>query len=94
MEQETPARLDPWLSHFPALAQPLVTAWFAYAASQGAQTPDALLTIVERVVSHKLDWSTTLQTRHTCQMTLLALCHQRAGARAYAATLLPPQARV
>jgi hypothetical protein len=89
MDQKTVTALDPWLAHFPATSQPLVTAWFAHAASQRPQTPDALLTIVERVVSHKLDWSTTPATRQLCCTTLLALCHQRAGARAYAGTFLP-----
>ena len=91
MDTETPPTLDPWLAHFPPQAQPLVRAWFAYAAGQGPQTADALLAMVERVVSHKLDWSTTPGTRHTCETTLLALCHQRAGARAYACTFLPQQ---
>jgi hypothetical protein len=80
--------VHPWLAQFPAPAQPLVQAWFAYAVSQGAQTPDGLLEIVERIVSRKMDWSTTPETRQVCSMVLLALCHQRAGARAYAATCL------
>jgi hypothetical protein len=85
---ETVTTLDPWLAQFPPEMQPLVTAWFAYAAGQGAQTPDALLAIVERMVSHKLDWSTTPETREACNRTVLALCHQRAGARGYACTFL------
>ena len=84
------ATLHPWLSQFPAQAQPLVRAWFAYAAGQGAQTPEALLNAVERLVNNKLAWSTTTTTRELCSTTLLALRHQRAGARAYAGTLLKP----
>ena len=80
--------LDPWLAQFPTQAQPLVIAWFAYAASQRPQTPDGLLAIVERVVSRKLDWSPTPETRQVCRTTLLALCHQRAGAWGYAGTFL------
>jgi hypothetical protein len=90
---ETPI-LDPWLSQFPEPVQPLVTAWFGYAANQQPASPDALLEVVTRVVSHKLDWSTTPQTRQLCRTTLLALCHQRAGARAYACTVLAQQERV
>ena len=55
---------------------------------QGAQTPDALLAIVTRLVNHKLDWSTTPQTRQLCSTTLLALAHRRADALDYAQTLL------
>ena len=86
MTPDTP--LHPWLSQFSAQAQPLVTAWFHYAAGQDPKTPDALLTIVERLVNNKLDWSTTTTTRQVCSTMLLALCHQRTGARAYAAMLL------
>ena len=90
METAT-ATLDPWLAQFPEASQPLIIAWFAYAASQGAQTPEALLAIVERLVSHKLDGSTTPQTRQMCRTTLLARRYQRAAARAYACTFLPQQ---
>ena len=88
METEILTTLDPWLSQFPAPAQPLVLAWFGYAASQRPQTPDGLLTIVERLVSRKLEWSIEPSTRQVCSRVLLALCHQRSAALAYATTLL------
>lgn len=83
-----PQTVHPWLAQFPPEAQVLVIAWFHYAMSQRPQTPDGLLAIVERLIGHKLDWSTTTTTREACHRTLLALTHQRAGARSYAATLL------
>ena len=79
---------DPWVTQFAAEAQPLIVAWFSYAASQRPQTPEALLAIVERLISNKLDWSTPPETRQVCTLTLLALRHQRAGARSYAASVL------
>ena len=88
METETVPARDPWLSQFPPEARPLISAWFHYGAGQGAQTPDALLAVVTRLVHNKLDWSTTPATRQVCSTMLLALCHQRAGALAYAATCL------
>jgi hypothetical protein len=88
MVEATVPTLDPWLAQFPPQAQPLVSAWFHYGRTQGAATPEALVQIVERVIHRKLDWSITPQTRELCSTTLLALCHQRAGARAYAQTLL------
>jgi hypothetical protein len=86
--------VHPWLSQFPAEAQPLITAWFASAASQGPQTPDALLARVTRLVNNKLDWSTTTTTRELCSLTLLALTHQRAAALTYATTFLPHKERL
>ena len=85
METET---VTTWLSQFPPEAQPLITAWFAYAVSQRPQSPEAVLVVVARLCAHKMDWSTTPPSREACHLTLLALCHQRAGALAYAASLL------
>jgi hypothetical protein len=48
---------DPWLRQFPEQAQPLVIAWFCYAAGQGAQSPEAVLEVVARLTRHKLDWA-------------------------------------
>jgi hypothetical protein len=90
MEKAT-ATLDLWLGQFPAQVQPLIVAWFAYAAGQGAPNAEALLQIVERVVGHKLDWSVPPPTRQLCRVVLLALCHQRGAARAFACTFLPQQ---
>jgi hypothetical protein len=90
MDTET-LPLDPWLRQFSPQAQPLVTAWFGYAVTQGAQSPEGVLEIVARVCGRKLEWSTTPATRELCSTLLLALCHQRAKARAYAASLLQQQ---
>lgn len=92
METET-LTVHPWLAQFDHQAQPLITAWFAAAAGQGAQHPEAVLASVTRLLTAKLDWSTTTTTREACHRVLLALLHQRAGARAYAATFLAPGAR-
>jgi hypothetical protein len=88
---ETDVTPDAWLSQFQAEVQPLIVAWFAYGASQRPQTPDGLLKVVERVCRRKMEWSIEPRTRELCSALLLALCHQRAGAWAYAATLLAPQ---
>jgi hypothetical protein len=80
--------LHPWLQQFPAEAQPLIVAWFAYAAGHRPATPEGLLQVVERLVGHKLDWSTTPVSREACTRALLALRHQRPGALAYAQTFL------
>ena len=79
---------DAWLAHFPTASQPYVRAWFGYAVSQQAQTPEAVLEIVQRVCSRKLEWSMTASTEQLCQGVLLALVHQRREALAYAASLL------
>ena len=94
MDTETVTTLDPWLAQFPAEAQPLIVAWFHYAATQRPPTPDALLAVVTRLVNNKLDWSTTPETRQVCSTVLLALCHQRSQARTYAASVLAQKERV
>ena len=94
METETLTTLDPWLRQFPPEAQPLIIAWFHYAAGQSPTTPDALLQIVQRLAHGKLDWSTTPQTREVCNRVLLALSYQRAAARHYAKTCLVQKERV
>ena len=85
----TPETVHPWLAQFPLAGRHYVIAWFAYARSQGAQTPEAVLQIVERVCSRKMEWSMSASTEALCRGVLLALVHQRPQALAYAQTLLP-----
>jgi hypothetical protein len=92
MVKGTLPTLDPWLAHFPEASRVLVAAWFAYAAGQGAQTPEELLAVVTRLVSAKLDWSVVPETRQTCSTTLLALVHRRREALDYARAVLAQQA--
>jgi hypothetical protein len=80
--------LHPWVGSFPAASRPYITAWFGYALSQGCRTPEGILEIVERTCHRKLAWSMSASTEQLCRGVLLALVHQRAGALAYAQTLL------
>jgi hypothetical protein len=80
--------VHPWLAPFPAAGRHYITAWFGYAISQGAKSPEAVLQIVERVCSRKLEWSMSRSTEDLCRGVLLALVHQRPQALSYAATLL------
>ena len=47
-------------------ARATVTAWFNAARSEGERSPEAVLQVVERLLGHKWDWSTTLETRQLC----------------------------
>ena len=80
--------LHPWLAGFRPQERPLVRAWFGYAVTQGARRPEAILDLVQRVVSAKLDWSVSATSQTLCATTLAALVHRRTEALAYAATLL------
>jgi hypothetical protein len=40
---ETLTALHPWLAQFPTAGRSYVVAWFGYAVSQGAQTPEGAL---------------------------------------------------
>lgn len=84
----TDTALHPWLAQFPGAGRHYITAWFGYAKSQGAKTPEGVLEIVARVCSRKLEWSMSASTEQLCEGVLLALVHQRPGALSYAATLL------
>jgi len=91
MEKETltPAPvLYPWLAGFPAADRPMISAWFAYALSQGARRPEVLVEMVQRVVAAKLEWSVSATSITLCEATLAALAHRRAEALSYAAALL------
>jgi hypothetical protein len=88
MPPETVPTVHPWLAPFPAAGRHYITAWFAYSVSQGAQTPEAVLEIVTRLCNRKLEWSVSPSTETLCRGVLLALCHQRPGAVAYAQTFL------
>jgi hypothetical protein len=88
----TPA-LHPWLAGFRPKDQPMIRAWFAYCLSQGARRPEAIVDMVQRVVSAKLEWSVTTTSQTLCETTLAALAHRRGQALAYAATLLGPPGR-
>ena len=94
METETVTTLDPWLAGFRPSDRPLVRAWFHYCVSQGARRPEAVVEMVQRVVSAKLNWSVSPTSIALCEATLAALAHRRAEALAYAATLLQQQERV
>ena len=82
--------VHPWLAQFPGAGRHYITAWFGYAISQGAKSPEAILDIVARVAARKLELSMSTSTAALCQGVLLALVHQRAGALAYAQALLEP----
>jgi hypothetical protein len=88
MTPETVPAVHPWLAPFSLAGRHYITAWFGYAVSQGAQTPEAVLQIVSRVCARKLEWSMSASTEDLCRGVLLALVHQRPLAEAYAATLL------
>jgi hypothetical protein len=77
-----------WLATFPETTHASVRSWFAYAISSGAQSPEAIIMVVERLVGKKLDWATTTETRVLCHTTLQACRCNRAAALAYAAKVL------
>jgi hypothetical protein len=54
--------LHPWLAQFPTTGRHYITAWFGYARSQGAKTPEAVLEIVARVCARRLAWSMSPST--------------------------------
>lgn len=93
MPPETVPAVHPWLAQFPTAGRHYIVAWFGYARSQGAQTPEAVLQIVERVCARKLEWSMSASTETLCRGVLLALVHQRPLAEAYAQTFLTPKER-
>jgi hypothetical protein len=88
MPPEAVPEVPPWLAQFPAAGRAYVTAWFAYARSQGAATPADILHVVRRVCSRKLEWSMSRSTEQLCRTVLLALVHQRPLAEQYAQTFL------
>jgi hypothetical protein len=77
-----------WLATFPEATHATVRSWFAYAITNGARTPDAILMVVVRLVGHKLDWAVIPETRQLCHNALQALVCDRGGALAYAAQVL------
>lgn len=84
-----PLTVHPWLAGFRPHDQPMVRAWFSYAVSQGANRPEVIVAMVQRVVAAKLDWSVSPTSIRLCEATLAALAHRRPEALAYAQTLLP-----
>ena len=90
MPPETIPAVHPWLAQFTQARRAYVVAWFGYAVSQHAETPEAVLQVVQRVCARKLEWSMSASTTQLCQGVLLALVHQRPGALAYAQTFLNP----
>lgn len=84
----TAPAIHPWLMAFRPQDRPLVRAWFAYAHSQGARRPEALVEMVQRLVASKLEWSVSPTSITLCEATLASLAHRRGQALAYAATLL------
>jgi hypothetical protein len=62
--------------------------WFTYSASQGARRPDVLLSMVERIVSDKKEWSVSLTSIALCDALLTALWDRRGEAMDFARTLL------
>ena len=80
--------VHPWLAGFRPPDRPMVSAWFAYAVSQGAKRPEAVVEMVQRVVGSKLAWSVSPTSLALCEATLAALAHRRGEALAYAATCL------
>lgn len=84
----TKDRLHPWLQAFLPHHRPVVRAWFGYAVSQGAKTPEAIVQVVQRLVSTKLEFSVSPTTTTLCEITLASLAHRRGEALAYAQTLL------
>jgi hypothetical protein len=77
---------DDWLAQF-GPRQAIVRAWFAACRLPG-QTPEDLLHRLAETVSRRLDWAPAKDTEDLCQAVLLALVHQRPGARQCAARLL------
>jgi hypothetical protein len=51
-------------------------------------TPEDLLHRLAETVSRRLDWTPAKDTEALCEQVLLALVHQRPGARQCAASLL------
>ena len=90
MEKETlaPAPVHPWLAGFRAADRPMVSAWFAYALSQGARRPEVRVDLVGRVVASKLAWSVSSTSIQLCEATLASLAHRRPEALSYATALL------
>jgi hypothetical protein len=66
----------------------MISAWFAYALSQGARRPEVLVEMVGRVVAAKLEWSVSATSVQLCEATLAALAHRRGEALSYATALL------
>lgn len=79
---------DPWLRQFDQARRAYIVAWFHYARSQHAETPEAVLAIVQRVCARKLEWAATSSTEQLCRGVLAALAHQRALALSYARVVL------
>jgi hypothetical protein len=83
-----PDPLHPWLAAFAPHQRSLVSAWFAYAWSQGTRTPEELVALVQRLVTSKLEWSVSPTSTTLCEVTLASLAHRRGEALAYAQRLL------
>jgi hypothetical protein len=79
--------MDDWLQQFPRHQQAIITAWFSAVRVPG-QTPDDLLHRASEVIARRLDWAPARDTAELCQAVLLALLHQRPGARQFAQSLL------
>ena len=80
--------LHPWLAAFRPQDQPMIRAWFSYAVSQGARRPEAVVEMVQRVVSAKLAWSVSPTSTQLCETTLAAHELHRVLAMDYARALL------
>jgi hypothetical protein len=85
-EERLPA--EAWLATFPATHHGTLEGWFRHAIRQGAQNPDQVIITVTVLIGHKLDWSVEPSSRQLCTTTLEALRCNRAGALAYATSLL------
>ena len=79
-----------WLAQFPAHQQGVIRSGFAAVRVPG-QSPDALLHRASETIARHLDWEPARDTEALGRAVLLALVHQRAQARQFAATFLEGQ---
>jgi hypothetical protein len=77
---------DEWLAQF-GPKQSIVHAWCSAVRVPG-QSPEDLLHRLAETVARRLDWAPAKDTQQLCEQVLLALVHQRPGARQFAQTLL------
>jgi hypothetical protein len=77
---------DDWLAQF-GPKQAIVRAWCSALRVPGQSAEDLLHRLAE-TVARRLDWAPAKDTQQLCEAVLLALVHQRPGARAFAQSLL------
>jgi hypothetical protein len=85
---ETVSTVHPWLAPFPPHQRPLVAAWFHYALTQGCQTPESMVQLVQPLVASKLEWAVSPTSITLCETTLASLAHRHLEALAFAQTVL------